>query len=223
MNSNRSLFLGSVATFLGVATAAFLLEAAWYRSFVLAWQHAHEVVHFSWAAIASGLKWGAANLVTAFLVAAFCQKYLNESAEPTDMTEGESGNSYNVFLVLALSVPLFAASEEVMLRWALQDILGFKLTVLLFALCHCRRLVDKQCSPPKVTWNWKAPLLVHTVTGSFFGGAVLANHGNLLPAIVAHVLINEVSVLAMFAKKASDRRKVMAGDKGTESDGGRAE
>ncbi|MEM1202011.1 MAG: CPBP family intramembrane glutamic endopeptidase [Acidobacteriota bacterium] len=73
-------------------------------------------------------------------------------------------------------------SEELFFRGAMQTSFGLPLTVLIFALLH---------SGPTPSFRYWT--LFAAVAGLLFGLLVI-HRGNLLPAIVAHVLVNGVNL-----------------------------
>lgn len=82
-------------------------------------------------------------------------------------------------IVLAL---LSGFAEELFFRGALQSALGLAWATALFALVHT--------GPQRATWPWT---LFAALAGLGFGLLVLW-HGTLLPAIVAHVLVNAIQL-----------------------------
>jgi membrane protease YdiL (CAAX protease family) len=73
-------------------------------------------------------------------------------------------------------------AEELFFRGAVQDTWGFWIASALFAALHTGR--------DRGLWVWTAFALV---AGLLFGGMVLLA-GNLLPAIVAHVVVNAINL-----------------------------
>ena len=73
-------------------------------------------------------------------------------------------------------------AEELFFRGAVQDAWGFWIASALFAALHTGR--------DRGLWVWTAFALI---AGLLFGGLVLLA-GNLLPAIVAHVLVNAINL-----------------------------
>jgi membrane protease YdiL (CAAX protease family) len=73
-------------------------------------------------------------------------------------------------------------AEELFFRGAVQDAWGFWIASALFAALHTGR--------ERGLWVWTAFALI---AGLLFGGLVLFA-GNLLPAIVAHVVVNAINL-----------------------------
>jgi CAAX protease family protein len=84
-------------------------------------------------------------------------------------------------------------AEELFFRGAVQDAWGFWIASALFGALHTGR--------QRGLWVWTVFALV---AGLLFGGLVLYS-GNLLPAMVAHVMVNAVN-LTRLVRRSSDQR-----------------
>ena len=83
----------------------------------------------------------------------------------------------------ALALALISGfAEELFFRGAMQQAWGFWPTVVLFGFLH---------TGPKRTFLWWTAFA--TIAGAFFGWIVL-ERGTLLPAVIAHVLVNGVNL-----------------------------